>query len=493
MEIIIKFCLLYFLFSTSFEQTNLSNFYILPLTIEGHPYTTKKTEKTNEEIIASLLNIKHKTTNLYTGTPKLLMSFELSFDSFSLYMSSDKVSNNQTEIKKYCPSNSSTYEEYRKEQSISNYQKCSLCVFAKEKFSILENNNIKEFSDIYFVMGNELQKTYNNVSASIGLNAKQTSTDIIGDNLIMQLKQKKYLNEYCFRIRYSEEKNKNIFNYGELIIGSYPHQYLPKVYNENNFKYFYIGSNNSNIEDWEFTPKKIAFGSKNLNVPFRILFNIDSIFIKASVGLYEIVQSEFFNDLVTNGKCKTFRHESSFIFYICNEDIDITKMGDLIFYPDNTLDNINITFTPNDLFYKFKDNEGNNKLLYLVCFNSLYSSWEIGNIFIKKYQPVFDFDKKLIGFYDTIYSNKEDEYKKESYEKDKDDSIGRGILITVLIIVVVIVSVLLIGIAVFFYLYVKKNKFRTKRANELHDDDYTYEPDKNINEGNDKDNKLLND
>ena len=490
MEIIFKLYLLYFLICNSFEQTNNSNFYILPLTIEGHPYKTNKNEKTSEEIIVSLLNIKHKTTNLFAGTPKLYLPFELSFDTFSLYMSSDKVNNNQTNIEKYYYSNSTTYIEISNEENINN-QKCNLCLFAKEKFTILENNKIKEFLDIYFVMGNELRRPYNNVSASIGLKPMKTTTDKFDDNLIIQLRQKKYLNEYSFRIRYSDKKNNDIFNYGELIIGSYPHQYIPKIYNENNFKYFYIGSNNSNIEEWEFSPKQIYYGSNKLNNPYRIVFNIDSIFIKASVGLYNIIKPTF-DELINKGQCKTFTYrENNFLFYICNEDTNITKIDDLIFYPDNSLDNINITFTANDLFYKYKDNDGNNKLLFLICFNSLYSSWEIGNIFIKKYQPVFDFDKKLIGFYDEIYSDKEDEYKKQNSDDDNENSSN---LVGILISVVIIVSLLFIGAVVFFFLYVKKNKFRTKRANELHDDDYTYEPDKNINDVNndDKENKLMN-
>ena len=479
-------CLILFLISNSSEQNNTPSFYILPLTIENVPNSVKKTEKTTEEIINSFLNMKHKVNTLYTGTPKNLLDFELSFDTYSLYMSSNKVNNNIIDIKKYDPSKSSTYEELKKESEISEYQKCSLCAFAKEKFYILENKNLSEFSGINFVLGNKLANNSYDVSASIGLKPKKsTSSDLLEDNLIMQLKLQKYLLEYVFRIRYSNKKNKDIFNNGELIIGSYPHQYIPSVYDEKNFKYFYILTTK---EKWEFSPSQIYYGMDKLIIPYNkyeIPINLNNIFIKGTQTLLSALRKSFFEELEKNGQCETY-NVTNLLYFICNENINITKMENLVIDILNSFEHINITFTPNDLFYKYKDKNDTNKLLFLVCFSDSYSIWELGNIFIRKYQPVFNFDKKYIGFYNEIFSDQEDEYKKFPYD-DEDKKENNSVNVA-LIVAVIIVSLLLIGLAVFFYLFVKSRRFRTKRANELTDDDYMYES-KIIDDSNDNDKK----
>ena len=488
MQMYAVFCLILFIIPNSSQQNNTSGFFILPLTIEGFPDSNKKTEKSPEQLIYSLTNLKHKVSTFFTGTPKESFPFELSFDTFSLYISSNNVSNNQTNIKKYNPSSSSTYKEYSKEEDKFIYQKCSKCVIAQEKFYISENENIKEFPDIYFVMGNKLRDDSNNVSASIGLKPIKSPNDTVDDNLITQLRQKKYLQEYTFRIRYSSKKNGDGFSNGELIIGSYPHQYIPMIYDEKNFKYFYRDS----LEEWSFTPTEINYGIKNLIIPitsYNVTINLNSIFITGSLTFLKLLKISFFDKLENNGQCQTFSNENNLLFYICDEGINITEMSDLVFYAKISLDKINMTFTPNDLFYKYIDKEGKNKLLYLVCFDkNSYSTWKLGTIFIKKFQPVFNFDKKTIGFYDTIFYDEEDKYEKYPSKKEEIKSVN-----TVLIIIIITVSVLLIGLAVFFYFYVKKNKFRTKRANELTDDDnYLYEPDNVINDENDKKDKLVN-
>jgi uncharacterized membrane protein YvbJ len=82
-------------------------------------------------------------------------------------------------------------------------------------------------------------------------------------------------------------------------------------------------------------------------------------------------------------------------------------------------------------------------------FNKYYSTyWIFGRLFLKKYQIVFDFDKKVLGIEKNIINNK----KKINYK------------FIIVILIIVIISILLIIIFEFLW----KNK-RKSRKNEIND------------------------
>ena len=92
--------------------------------------------------------------------------------------------------------------------------------------------------------------------------------------------------------------------------------------------------------------------------------------------------------------------------------------------------------------------ENNNKIYFLIFFNK-YSrdSWILGEVFFKKYQLIFEQDKKIIGFYYKI--------------KDKNNFLNFNKILNIILIVVI-----LIFIVIFIYKYLKNNK-RKFHANEL--------------------------
>ena len=64
-----------------------------------------------------------------------------------------------------------------------------------------------------------------------------------------------------------------------------------------------------------------------------------------------------------------------------------------------TITNANFEFTADDLF--IKDNNDNDKYYFQIIFNTdgLFHNWVFGKPLFKKYQMVFDQDKKTYGFY----------------------------------------------------------------------------------------------
>ena len=112
--------------------------------------------------------------------------------------------------------------------------------------------------------------------------------------------------------------------------------------------------------------------------------------------------------------------------------------------------NYTFNLTHEDLFYELEDRK-----YFLVLFYTDYRSliyWILGEPFLRKFQIVFDQDKKLIGIY-----------------KPSKGSGGLGYW-WILIVASVIIACLLAYIVIFVL-----KKPRKKRALEL-DDDYEYVP-----------------
>ena len=89
---------------------------------------------------------------------------------------------------------------------------------------------------------------------------------------------------------------------------------------------------------------------------------------------------------------------------------------------------------------------------------SVEDVWIFGKPFFKKFQMVFDFDNKVIGFYTNITSI-------------KNKSKNRHILVYILVIIsLVIIIIGLVFLLIKLYYLLPK----TKRANELTDDNFDY-------------------
>ena len=158
--------------------------------------------------------------------------------------------------------------------------------------------------------------------------------------------------------------------------------------------------------------------------------------------------------------CKEEKVNSYYIKY-CEEKV-IKEFKPVSFYfpkPYNSNKGDKIEFNYEDLFIKCP---GNDKLYcFQIIFGREYSTWILGKPLFKKYNMVFDQEKKIVGFYKEI-----GEYEYEEKQTDKKSN-------SVPWIIVVILLICLFGLGFAFY---KKLPFikRKKVANEL-DDDFVYE------------------
>ena len=255
---------------------------------------------------------------------------------------------------------------------------------------------------------------------------------------IHQLKKKKLIDYETFYFKFY---NKNLFNdKGEIVFGA-------KVI-DNKFDYIKASVVIDKLDKlkWSFVFDNIYIGNKNLNISQLALIKSEQDLILGSEDYFKEIKKNFFDKYLLNKKCEiieSFINDDLIIRgIVCDNDIDFSTFESISFEIKEI--NSNFTFNSKDLFYNYQ-----NKKYFLIVFNKYYSSyWIFGRLFLKKYQILFDFDKKILAIEKNIINNK--------------NLINYKFIFVILIIV--IISILLIIIFEFLW----KNK-RKSRKNEIND------------------------
>ena len=115
--------------------------------------------------------------------------------------------------------------------------------------------------------------------------------------------------------------------------------------------------------------------------------------------------------------------------------------------------------------------EVNNEILFLIFYNPWNPNhFTFGKNFMKKYQFIFRYDQKNIGF---LKYNEQINENKDTKEKRKEIIDNKK---QMEILVIIILSIVVIGI-IFGIVFIKFkcDKKRKKRANELDDETYDYD------------------
>ena len=301
--------------------------------------------------------------------------------------------------------------------------------------------NDKELKGITLMLGTEL--AYNECGA-LGLrliNSHESSNDL---SFIYQIKKYANLDSYTFTLKYKNDEE------GDLIIGAYPHVYDNK-FNEKNFFYSKAGSNKNGV-NWVLNFDVIRYNNKSVNVgPKKSLINIEYGLIQAPFKYKNYFKNNFYGDRCS----EKFNDRRNVTIVHCSSNFDITSFKDLIFELKDI--ETQFVFTYKDLFIK-----ENNEYIFGIVFDEDVDAkdptWIFGKPFMKKYELVYDLDRKIIGLY------------KEGNESPSEKSKVNVVFIILLIILVLAVA----GLSYFIFFYLKKT--RKSRAFELNDDNFDYVP-----------------
>ena len=258
--------------------------------------------------------------------------------------------------------------------------------------------NDEELEEIYENYTNTNKNNGNKNNNNNG-NKKNENENFVGNglfkeesaNLITQLKKRDKINSYVFSIKYTNDDN------GEIIIGDLPHEYSPNKYSSQNYFFATVSITKEPPFNWHFTYDKCLYGEEEVDKSNMVKLSIDFGFIKGNSFLKKNLEKNFF----AMNNCNKKQINDYDIFY-CTKDA-LKNFKPIIFKLQSkycpTITNANFEFTADDLF--IKDNNDNDKYYFQIIFNTdgLFHNWVFGKPLFKKYQMVFDQDKKTYGFY----------------------------------------------------------------------------------------------
>ena len=277
-------------------------------------------------------------------------------------------------------------------------------------------------------------------------------------NFIHILKSKKIIDNYYWTIKFHN------FSNGEIIIGDLPHNYEKNnnIFKEKNLKFINTYSQQNKIF-WGIQFTAIKFGEITMTdiMIGKIIPNILEIF-----GSYEYltkIEELFFEKYKENFVCKRIFDEvngEDVFRFTC--DKNLFNKNDINLFPNLTLINVELNysfvFTGEELFM-----EKNDKINFMIVtkIGRTEYEWDLGRIFLYKYQFVMDNDNNLIGIYKESEEEEEELPKQNNY-------------ILIIVILIIVLGFIFLALGIILAL-IKKNlcKNRKKRLSEL-DEDFIY-------------------
>jgi hypothetical protein len=410
------------------------SFIYINLTYESYiVYPFKKSTKENKSYPENLLQNDLEIT-LKIGTPPQSVDLNLRSRIYTFFVTSSQVN---LPYKLFNEKESTSLVQISKRET--NFTNMEYSKGLKISESIYIND--KELKGITLMLGTEL--AYNECGA-LGLrliNSHESSDDL---SFIYQIKKYANLDSYTFTLKYKNDEE------GDLIIGAYPHVYDNK-FNEKNFFYSKAGSNKNGV-NWVLNFDIIRYNNKSVNVGSKkSLINIEYGLIQAPFKYKNYFKNNFYGDRCS----EKFNDRRNVTIVHCSSNFDITSFKDLIFELKDI--ETQFVFTYKDLFIK-----ENNEYIFGIVFDEDVDAkdptWIFGKPFMKKYELVYDLDRKIIGLY------------KEGNESPSEKSKVNVVFIILLVILILAVA----GLSYFIFFYLKKT--RKSRAFELNDDNFDYVP-----------------
>ena len=324
-------------------------------------------------------------------------------------------------------------------------------IYLFSKISDIQNNKLSCIN-LQFKIDKKIE--YNNnllYGVKIGLILSDNYNE---SNFMRQIHEKSIISKYLVSFEYINNNN------GMLIIGKYPHEYLPEKYSEENLKSFYsyqprtmyltnfvisFDEIYSLIDNEKFTLKQKP----------RTHLILNSGFIIGTKEYMEFIENNFFNNYINICEKDKIKKDSIniFIIYYCidNAKLKLEKFPTLNFKMKS--ENLTFVFTYKDLFKKIE-----NKYYFLIVFEKFNSYvWRLGKPLFFKYSFVYNGDSKTIGFY----------LNKNSIKTEKNNIINWNLelnIVKIFIIVILFLFFVFLVILISYYFGKKYNFIRKKHA-----------------------------
>ena len=343
----------------------------------------------------------------------------------------------------YNNSLSKTYNFIKQENDFTIYYPKVNISSEKFIFNQFNNNTIQSNNNFNFALGISYDFEFDFFPGCSGL--KVSESDYYEQtNFILQLKKQNIINKYSFYLDF----NKNDENFlGKLIIGAYPHE-LNKKYNEKNL--FVSNIEKKHLYEWNLIFNSIFVNNKKIEDEIDIIFRPDFGGFLTNEEFYNYIFKSYFEIYFNSNVCFIENVKKKDIFYfICYKNkINVKNFPKIYFY--NKKFNYTFFLDSNDLFVEFNE---------FLCFNIFFQkgfekkSFTLGLPFFKKYLFVFDYDKKIVGFYNENLNNVNKNFNK--YLK---------------IIIIFVLLIIIIFLIVFIYKSYFKKYFKNNNNNNKFDE-----------------------
>ena len=371
--------------------------------------------------------------------------------------------------------NNDSFPEYFKNESSSTYKyydNSSIYYFnddvlkrgiqSGEKFFLqksFDNKDKYEISPLEFIYSTDYERDSKRHMGVFGLQFLSPSNAYSKEvNFVNTVKKNNLITSYIFNLNYTSE------NEGNLVIGEFPHSFNSEKYDENSLKQINVHQEGAQKLVWNLYFHNIKSGEKTLNEHKTGKF-APQFGVILGPRIYDtFITKDFFEEYINNTKCERKTYDDKHDYYVCDENIDLSKFKNIEF-TEKELSSKNFILTKDDLFLK-----KNGKLYFLVAFGRKWKwqySWTLGKPFMKKYNFIFDQDGKQILYYD----------KEE--ESNLNNLVGNKTFVYFLWGGIII---LLIIIGFLSYYLMKLIKERKKRLYEL-DDEFDYNAENSDNKG----------
>ena len=485
--------------------------FVFPFSI-SRPVPTSKRYYTLNDFLSDSLHIDFY-TSLFIGEDNIKILARISTENSTFILSEEECSRQSLDsiydnaiVSRgvYYLNQSSTYKNISKfENILNNYNKggiiteilsfynttyltCQATTLPRGNF-INENKYVDNkitLSETKIIIK---RYTNNKVCGLIGLGSPYIQLNE-GVHIINELKRTGVINNYSWTFNFMTKSE------GQLIIGGLPHEYMDsKLYKENQFIEIKTNEPTNNNYPWSMYINEIYFENEK-NQKISVEKDIKGIllsnfgFIIGTSAYKKIIYEEYFEYLFNENICEIeksknlqnfnyqFKEFKTGVFEVfsCSKDIVFQKKYQKYIFP-------NLLFQQNDLNYTFFLDfnslflEIRNKYYFLVLFpenseTSLEKYWYIGLPFLKKYQFVYNYDSKTIGFYNSNIKEKIKNKPNNNGEKMINTNLSGYSIKRVVVEVIIIVILLLIA----YTIGKKINEHRKNRANELKDDNYEY-------------------
>ena len=292
--------------------------------------------------------------------------------------------------------------------------------------NINSNNSFFKYENFNFILAKDYNEDYEGLKqGELGLTLCP-DLELSNFCFIHKLKKEHLIKNLIFTIKYNSD------NEGQFIIGEYPHIY-DKDYLKENFKFIYMEYGLK----WKIIFDDIKFNNfilNDKNCEFQINLNI----IFGTQEFKNIINNNFFNDKINKTCFKGFNDFYKYEYYYCNNN-NFKNDFQKIYFIIRQL-NTSFELDYNDLFIKKND-----LYYFLIAFRINEQTWILGKPFLKKYQIIFDSDKKLIG----LYKMNEKKY-----------------LFINLIIIILFIIILIIELIYYNKCFNKKRKIRMNEIEE---------------------------